>query len=573
MKEKKRNRKLVVQLIEIALGATVIAAILLTFVASELIDHAYRNMTEEELKATAELLADTYNYAYEGDWVHDNASDTLYKGEHVMTGNHELLDDLKTRTGLDFTLFYMDTRVLCTMKDDSGQRNIGTKAATEIVQDVVNGGHEHYAQDITVGGTLYDIYYIPMYNSDKSCQGMVSTARESANVSHAIRRAVFIMVGIAAAIVVIVLVVGIYLARKTSKVMNDLTNELTQLAEGNLKLKVEESALARKDELGDMAESVQDIDEKLVEVIRNTQKMSGDLHKSGSELSESASQASEASSQVTEAIGEISKGAVSQAESIQTAAMDTDNIGMSIDDITENVQQLDGYASEMKDSCDKAMTALKQLIVHSGQVRDSVQAIGDTINSTNESAKSISGFTEAITSIASQTNLLSLNASIEAARAGEAGKGFSVVATEIGQLAEQSSESAEKIKKIVEQLVADAENSVEVLQKLNESFETQESFLDSTKSDMESMSVNVQHVSDGTNNITGRLEQLNAAKISLGEIISDLSAISEENAAATEQTNASMEELNATFSIITDSAARLQEIAEEMQKTVSYFKN
>ena len=89
---------------------------------------------------------------------------------------------------------------------------------------------------------------------------------------------------------------------------------------------------------------------------------------------------------------------------------------------------------------------------------------------------------------------------------------------------------------------------------------------------METMNGNVKNVKDTSTNISTRIASLNDAKNGLMEIISDLSAISEENAASTEETNASMEELNATFTMINESANHLQGLAADLEDTVSYFK-
>ncbi|MCR5690849.1 MAG: hypothetical protein K6G62_01385 [Eubacterium sp.] len=372
-------------------------------------------------------------------------------------------------------------------------------------------------------------------------------------------------------IILLAMVFAIYLVLQIIQGISHATGKLDELAGGDLNVVFPEDKDIPGDEIGRINRSAKLLGEKLKQVIDQTKSMSLDLSSEGDSLADSSTTASEASDQVTNAIGEISQGAGSQAEGVEEMAKNTEKIGSNIEEISSDVSEMDTCAKDMKNSCDKAMSALEALIHQREDVTNSVREIGATINSTNQSAKAISTFSQEITDIADQTNLLSLNASIESARAGEAGKGFAVVADEIRKLAEESRRSAEEIKNISDILLADSSSSVEVLEKLNSSFDQQAIQLDSTKEDMLQMYDNVKNVQSTSGNIYGRVGALQEAKNILIGVISEISAISEENAAATEETNASMEELNVTYGLISHSAQNLQRLASDLKNTISYF--
>ena len=567
----KRKGKLVVKLMGISLASVIVTAVILTILAAVEIDNAYEETISELLDGQAKSLADTYDTAYEGEWTTDEEGN-VYKEGVLINGNYELIDELKADTGLDYTLIWGDTRIATTLlKDGTNERNIGSQISAD-VWSKVKGGETVHARGLVIGGQKYDACYTPLKQPDGTVVGCAFAARSSAAVQAHIRKAILTMVIVAAVIVLIITILGVMLAKNANRAMDAIVKALEKLAGGNLGVQVDPELLKRNDELGTIADNTSTMVDKLKSVISATLELSGSVSDSGENLSSSAEQATQASGQVTEAVDDISKGAVSQAESIQVSANNTNDIGNDIEGITANIDELTEYANRMKEACDSAMDALNQLLKQNENVVSSMQVIDTQIRATNDAVKDISQASEIITDISSQTNLLSLNASIEAARAGEAGKGFAVVATEIGSLATQSGEAAVKINDVVKNLVAESEKSVKTIEELNQEFEAQSQQLDQTRNDMTSMADGVQNVTDSSVMIADKVQNLGRAKNNLMEIIEDLSAISEENAASTQETNASMEELNATFELINTSARDLKQLAVQLNEEMSFFK-
>ena len=206
------------------------------------------------------------------------------------------------------------------------------------------------------------------------------------------------------------------------------------------------------------------------------------------------------------------------------------------------------------------------------RTREAIRKIDASVHTTNESVGKIQEAVNLITSIASETSLLSLNASIEAARAGEAGRGFAVVASQISKLSEDSNRSAQTIEHIIEQLSADSEASVKIMAEVGEIIEEQQKKLNETKEKFADVSKGIEASIAETEDVYAETKDCDEARIKVTDIIENLSAVAEKNATSTQQTNASMEEMNTTIHKLAESARNIESIADELKRDVSFFR-
>ncbi|MBQ6128364.1 MAG: cache domain-containing protein [Lachnospiraceae bacterium] len=499
--------------------------------------------------------------------------DFLMKGDFNVTNETGIVDEVKAGTGTVTTIFYGDTRYATSVtKPGTNERVLYTQAGEKVIETVLKGGQEYSASNVDIVGSKYYTYYVPLYQAGtKDVIGMVFCGRAQADVekeinvvTNSILISTIVAVLIAAALAIIVALA----------ITNAITNGvgiLEKVSEGDLTEEVPEALIRRKDELGVMGKCIEDLRESLVAIITELKNQSTSLYSSSDKLNVTSSEASESIGHVNQAINEISDGASSQADETQSATENVILMGNMVEDTSAQLKDLIQISEQMRQAGDRAVDTLDKLDKINRRASSAIDLIYDQTNTTNESVARIQEATALITDIAEETNLLSLNASIEAARAGEQGRGFAVVANQIQKLAEQSNESASRIASIITELLADSENSVKTMDEVRQIMEEQSEDVRKTQEAFEDVRSGIDQTTSGMGDISAKTTSLDEARVSVVDVVQNLTAIAEENAASTQQTSASANEFAALVGNIKDETVTLKQIAEVIDKSVGQF--
>lgn len=346
---------------------------------------------------------------------------------------------------------------------------------------------------------------------------------------------------------------------------------LDRAGNGDLTAELGKIDLERKDEIGVLADHANMVIGQLKDVIGQFGNTSDVIEEATVRLDKMAEQTSTASEDVARSMGDMANGATAQASETQAVSDAIGRIGEGIEETSNAVAKLIVNADQMKAAGQEGVDSVGELKTISEKVKAQIAVIYEQTNTTNESAQEIHKATELISSIASETNLLALNASIEAARAGESGRGFAVVAEQIKNLAEQSNQSAKTIEGIINNLLADTEQAVKTMNTVDAIIGFQADKVEMTKRVFDKVNNGLIVTMEGVESIARSTKTLDEAKGRVIMSVESLSAIAEENAASTQETAASAEELTATIGEIKNATSRLNQVADNLTTQTNRF--
>ena len=524
---------------------------------------ALQSKAASNVRATLELI----DYKYPGDWALKDG--TLYKGEKQLDGADDVVDHFGSVNGGHVTIFKGDTRVATTVKNESGQRSVGTKASDAIIEAVLNKGAS-YTGVANVVGEEYHSAYEPLKDAGGKVIGMLfvglSVHELDGIINDFVLKMILTIVGV---LILIGLISWVALSRAITPLI-DVTAKLEDISHGDLR--GADLEVTRSDEIGRLASSANEMKQRLKHLLTDVARSAEFVAASSEELTANSQQAAESVEVSATNTVKLSEGAEKQTQTVE--ALET-----LVDEMTIKMGELLNAAEDMKAAvadCEQNTAIGRERSDHAieqiKQIESQVQASADLVEGLGARSKEIGSIVETIGAIADQTNLLALNAAIEAARAGEHGRGFAVVSEEVRKLATASQESAEQIRARIESIQAATEEAVtsmksgtddvnagtEAIRNVGVQFKAIMDMVDGIKGEIDSINNSVMTVSDGAHNIVQAVETIDKTSKTTEQRTQQISS-------ATESQSASNEEIAAA-------SQALANLAEDMQTAIGQFK-
>lgn len=352
------------------------------------------------------------------------------------------------------------------------------------------------------------------------------------------------------------------------KPINQLKEKAGLVGKGDL---TQELKVKRKDEIGHLTTSFQQMQDSLRHIIIYMEKSISQVAASSEKLTVSSSSSTKIVEDLVTVTQEIASKADYQKKQIEDNSAKLKEITERTGFIRENSLSMTNLSMMTVEKAKEGERAINQAEEQMQLIVDSVNKSDKQIDDLNKRSKEVESIIQLISSIANQTNLLALNAAIEAARAGESGKGFSVVAEEIRTLAETSHHSATEIEHLINGIQTDTHSTIDQIKSVHQQVDGGLSIMSTVKSAFHSITTSMNETMPIIDRVTISSEEMYKHIKLLSETFNTLLLFSKQNAELSEEISAASEEQLASFEEVSASAIKLAETADQLKKLISQF--
>ena len=563
IKENQKKKSFIAQLFLLIFLPLIIISIVLIVISNNVEKNLVKETTGNEMYSAAVAVEQMLNLVDSGDYSEKDG--VVYKGDTSLEGLSEQLNVMRSKSEVDYAVFFGTTPVGCSELDNAQPLN------ETVLAKIVNG--DYSSQGVEINGVVSDAYFHQLVQpSTGEVVGAIIIDRPTASITKMTTDGLMIMIGACITVAIILSIIIVVIMKSIAGTMKEATTSLSKVATGDVSFKLDDKFEQRDDELGEIVKSVRKVMNSFKQLISEVNSSSEELDSLSGEFLNSFSSIKTDMGDINTAVTEIANGATAQANDTQQATENVVNVGASIQNASEKIASVKEKSISMSEYSNEAKDSMAELIQIGEQTAQSFITVKDHTEATNKSVQGILTMVDLISDIASQTNLLSLNASIEAARAGDAGKGFAVVAEEIRKLAEQSDNSAKNISEIVNELVDTSSQSVEVIDSATQIVDNQNQKMHNSDELFAKLITEIDEVNDDILQIEKQMEEIDSLKNSLSEKMEGLAAIAEENAASTEETSATSTNLIALVDNCSSDTERIRNLSEKLNTQLKRFK-